>query len=137
MDKKKTYTLSKIERLKSRKAIEHLFAKGITFSVFPLRVIYTYANTDTNANLKAGFSASAKHFKKAVDRNRIKRLQREAYRLQKNELNGLVITNKKALNIFFIYTGNELPDYKLIFEKMGRALLRLQKEINEQPEINN
>lgn len=133
LEKKQTYSLGKQDRLKSRKAIDRLFKQGSSFSVFPFRVIFILDNAgskEVKTGLKAGFSVGAKHFKKAVDRNRIKRLMREAYRLQKTELAAEVGSGKSLLEVFFIYTGNELPDYKTVFEKMGKAIKRLQKEIS-------
>lgn len=88
----------------------------------------------TNKNappLQTGFTASSRNFKKAVDRNRIKRLAREAYRLQKNDLQNQLIQQQKSLAVFIIYTGNQLPEYKLVFEKMGSALKRLIKMVHE------
>ena len=76
--------------------------------------------------LQAGFTVSTRHFKKAVDRNRVRRLMRESYRLQKNELLNELEENHKNVAVFFIYTGNELPQYKDIFEKIGGALKRLE-----------
>ncbi len=81
--------------------------------------------------LQSGFSVSSKHFKKAVDRNRIKRLIRESYRLQKNELTDKLGINGKQLAVFFIYVGNELPEYQILFNKTGVVLKRLIKIINE------
>lgn len=77
--------------------------------------------------LQAGFTVSARNFKKAVDRNRIKRLMRECYRLQKINLKISLGQNKKSLAVFFIYTGNEIPKYNEVFEKTGSALKRLEK----------
>lgn len=74
---------------------------------------------------------SAKNFKKAVDRNRIKRLMREAYRLQKNNLGQNLKEQDKKLAVFFIYTGNRVPEYEDVAEKIHMALNRLQKIVNE------
>ena len=79
--------------------------------------------------LQAGFGAGARHFKKAVDRNRIKRLSREAYRLQKNPLLQRLEEKRLSLAVFFIYTGKELPDYGTVTDKIGVALQKLIKEI--------
>lgn len=76
--------------------------------------------------MQAAFSVSKRHFKKAVDRNRVKRLMRESYRLQKNSLKELVEKNNKSLAVFFIYNGKEIPNYKDVFEKIGSALVRLE-----------
>lgn len=130
METPQRYQFGKNEKLKSRKQIEQLFKEGKSFSSFPFRVVYVFVNEDT-AILQAGFSVSTRYFKKAVDRNRIKRLMREGYRLQKNTLYDAVAASAKKLNVFFIYTGNELPEYELIFEKMGASVKRLQKITNE------
>ncbi len=130
MEPKQRYTFKKDEKLKSRKAIEQLFEKGKSFSNFPFRVLWKFKETPGSV-LQSGFAVSSKHFKNAVDRNRIKRLMREAYRLQKNELQGQLKQQQKQLAVFFIYTGNELPEYDLIFKKTGSALIRLIKIVNE------
>ena len=124
------YFLKKTDRLKSRKAIDIIFTKGKSFSNFPFRILWM--NVENEDGLKAGFSASTKNFKKATDRNKIKRLMREAYRLQKNDLAVQLSLNKKAINVFFIYTGKEVPTYDLIFEKMGNVLKRIIKLTDEQ-----
>ena len=126
------YFLKKDDRLKSRKAIELLFLKGKSFSNFPFRILWM--EVENEQGLKAGFSASSKKFKNATDRNRIKRLMREAYRLQKNEVALLLKKLSKSISIFFIYTGKEVPDYNLVFEKMGTVLNRIIKLVDEKIE---
>lgn len=86
-----------------------------------------YVETENKlSSLQAGFTVSTRHFKKAVDRNRIKRLMRESYRLQKNNLKNSLEKNSKNLAVFFIYTGNEMPKYEDVFDKIGSALKRLE-----------
>ena len=123
------YFLKKDDRLKSRNAIDIMFDKGKGFSNFPFRVLWL--TVENEIGLKVGFSASTKKFKKATDRNKIKRLMREAYRLQKNDLAFHLSSTNKALHLFFIYTGKDLPTYDLIFEKTGTVLKRIIKLVNE------
>ena len=84
---------------------------------------------DSPQPLQAGFGASSRHFKKAVDRNRIKRVTREAYRLQKGALSQVIEERKLSLSLFFIYTGKELPDYRLVSGKIAVALEKIGKEL--------
>jgi ribonuclease P protein component len=122
------YFLKKTDRLKSRKAIEILYKSGKNFSVFPLRIQYLV--TQFEPGIKAGFSAPSKNFKKATDRNKIKRQLKEAYRLQKNEIAKHLSLVNNGLYVFFIYTGKEIPNYDFIFEKTGLALQKLVKQLD-------
>jgi ribonuclease P protein component len=101
-----------------------LFAKGKSISAFPLKMLYDFTS-DNTAPIKAGVTTSSRTFKKAVERNRVKRLLREAYRLQKAPIQMLLQQKQLTLTIFFIYTGKELPVYKEVFEKMGILLSKL------------
>lgn len=86
-------------------------------------------STPADHPVKAGVGVSARHFRKAVDRNRIKRLLRECYRLNKLPLHTAVCGNQKTLAVFFLYIGRELPDYIFLTEKMRSAIDRLEKSI--------
>ena len=139
MEQKQRYKLGKHARLKSRKVIDQLFKSSRSFTVPPFRVIFQCTKipyTPAAIHLQAGFSVSKRHFKKAVDRNRIKRLMREAYRLQKNELELIIKPHPVNLVFFIIYTGKDLPDYSLVFEKVKGILLKLQKISNETIDAN-
>lgn len=81
-----------------------------------------------------GAGASKRNFKKAVDRNRIKRLIREAYRTQKLPLQQLITEQKQGcLQIFIIFTGKELPLFDLVKSKVAEVLKRLEKEMAKKP----
>ena len=126
----KKFTLKKEERLKRRKVIEKLFSEGRAVAAFPIRVQYKIDDPLLTVPLQAGFSASSRNFKKAVDRNRIKRLMREAYRLQKGPLEQALQTKQQKLALFLIYTGKELPKYDLVKEKTEVVLKKLLQTIN-------
>lgn len=130
MEQQQRYTLGKTEKLKSAKTIEQLFKEGKSFSVAPFRVIYLFKQEEL-AQLQTAFSVSKRHFKKATDRNRVKRLMREAWRLQKNELAQKITGAGKNFAVFIIYTGNELPEYHFVFEKTAAIIKRLTKICNE------
>jgi ribonuclease P protein component len=125
----KQFTLKKDERLKRRKIIEQLFSEGRAVTAFPIRVQYKMVDQLT-VPLQAGFSVSSRNFKRAVDRNRIKRLMREAYRLQKLPLEQALQTKQQQLALFLIYTGKELPVYALVKEKVEVVLTKLLQTVN-------
>ena len=97
-------------------------------SNFPIKAIYLPVEKQDFA-LKAGFGVSSKNFKKAVERNRVKRLMRESYRVQKNYLSEKLISAGRQLVVFFIYTSKELPDYHQVFQQMQITLERIGKTI--------
>ena len=124
------HTLGKLERLKSRKIIEQLFKEGSSFAISPFR-LYHIKIEGTGPPVQAGFGASTKNMKRAVDRNRTKRLMKEAYRLQNQELQKEILQKNSRLAVFFIYTGKEVPGHALVTEKIGVILQRLVKSVHE------
>ena len=115
------YSFKKYEKLKSKKGIEQLFAEGRSVSVFPLRLVFLQTTFKDAIPLKVGVSVSKRNFKKAVDRNRIKRLLRETYRLNKN----IYFNNLTTQYAFMIlYIGTEKPEFKPL-EAKTKQLFKL------------
>ena len=110
-------TYSSKEKLKSKILIDELFEKGKSVSSYPLRMVYIKTTLDSNLIAKTGVSVSKKHFKKAVERNKIKRLLREVYRLNKSAYFNN-ITTQYALMI--LYIGNDKPTYEVIEHSMNK-----------------
>ncbi len=115
---KKKYEFSKNEKLCSEKQINKLFTSGNSFIAYPLRVVFISENA--SADKKNGIavltSISKKKFKRAVKRNRIKRLIKEAYRTNKNIFTQICSEHDIYINIAFIYLDNQINSYE-IFEK--------------------
>ena len=122
----KKLTLTKSERLKSRKQIDLLFQEGKNFRVGPVKVIYRLEQAGIEA-LQFGVTAPSRNFKRAVDRNRIKRLMREAWRLNCTELKTELQHKSKYLVVFFIFSGRELPNFNEIEEKTRKAIGNLRE----------
>ena len=106
--------------------IEQLFNEGRRFSL-PVFMIHYILCEGEKPELRFGVGVSSKNFKKAVDRNRMKRLMRESWRLQKNDLLQKIISTNQQLNVFIIYTGKELPLYKDLFAMMTKVVGKLER----------
>jgi ribonuclease P protein component len=132
----KIFTYQQKDKLKSRKQMQHLFSLGKSMTNAPLRLIYTLENiAEENPGnsaplvLQAGVGAPTKQFKKAVQRNRVKRLLREAYRLELPALRAQLPSHGIRLNIFIMYMdANVLPQIE-INAKMKLILDQLVKRI--------
>ena len=119
---------SKKEKLKSKKLIEKMFVEGRSVSAFPLRLVYLETPFNDGVTIKTGVSVSKRHFKSAVDRNSIKRLMREAYRLNKP----VYFNNFSTQCAFMIlYIGNEKPTLKQIEAKMNLLFEKFHDDFNK------
>ncbi|MBP5420392.1 MAG: ribonuclease P protein component [Bacteroidales bacterium] len=117
------HTFPKAEKLCSDTAIERLFTDGQSVAKFPLRAVYRQNDSNVTRVL---ISVSKKRFHHAVDRNRVKRLVREAYRLNKQLLNV-----PQTLDLAFIFIGNKLPDYNAITKSVITIIERINSATND------
>ena len=121
-------TLGKQERLKSKTLLGKLYKEGSSVKSFPLRMVYIQAEHDSNYPAQVGVSVPKRNFKKAVSRNRIKRLLRETYRKQKQ----LVYNAVDKPYVFMIsYIGKEEFSYAEIEVKMEKLLKAFVDKINQ------
>jgi len=116
------FTFKKEEKLASEKWIKELFERGSSFYLHPFKVIFRLHPKQELSN-QVLISVPVRNFKRAVDRNRIKRFIREAYRLNKHEL----VSNQKWL-IAYIYTAKEIVPSALIHQKLPLTLLRIGRD---------
>ncbi|MCI6839179.1 MAG: ribonuclease P protein component [Prevotella sp.] len=128
------HTLGKQERLCSRKLIDSLFKGGGSraMSGFPLRMVY--AMTERHEGEPAAqilVSVPKRCFKRAVKRNRIKRLVREAYRLNKHILADALERHEPQMSatMAFIYTDSHLHDYATVEQRVRNLLTRLSERL--------
>jgi ribonuclease P protein component len=128
------FTYQKKDKLKSRKQTQFLFAKGQSMNAFPIKLIYTLEPNEPGS-LQAGVGAPSRTFRKAVYRNRVKRLLREGYRLERPEFVQSAATSldKFRINLFFLYTDATVISQKEIQEKIKQLLSRLSEKINITP----
>lgn len=107
--------------------ITQLFEEGKSVSAYPLKLVYL-STQHQQVSVKAGVTVAKRNFKSAVDRNRIKRLLREAYRLNK----GLVFNNTDAKFAFlFLYLGKDMPTFEQVDQKMKQVLNKFKVLIDE------
>ena len=124
-------TFKKRERIVSRKLIERLFSKGSSFSVsaFPLRiVVMETARTEDDVPVQVLVSVSKRHFKHAVDRNRVKRQVREAYRQHKQIVTEKV-QQKQTLAIAFIWLADELYESTAVEKSIKKLLGKVAERL--------
>ncbi|MFC5682194.1 ribonuclease P protein component [Flavobacterium sp. MAHUQ-51] len=122
------FNYPKNEKLKSKISIGLLFSEGKSVSKYPLRLVYHSGTLNENEKIKMGVSVSKKYFKKAVDRNRFKRILRETYRLNKHIL--LDNLDKPYCFMFFYQTKERLSYDEIntktiqLFEKFVAQVLK-------------
>lgn len=118
-----THRFGKAEKLKRKKHIQEVFLHGKSITHFPIKLIY-HPLAEEQVH-KCGVSVPKRNFKRAVDRNRIKRQMREAYRLNKNPLE--TVDQKYAL--MFIFISRNAEEYAVIHNSIKEILKTFNKKI--------
>lgn len=125
-------TFRKDEKLCSQKLMGELFLSGNSFLSYPLRIVWKIAEAlPTESPAQAGFSVSKKLFRHAVDRNRLKRMIRESYRLNKSNLYESLNRSGVKLAVMLIYIGKEELPYSKIQPAVSKAISKIAAQLPE------
>lgn len=124
------FSFSKKKHLCSKLVIDSLFAKGDKFLVYPLRVVYSVSPADYVLEdvepVRVLFVVPKRFYKHAVDRNRYKRLLREAYRLQQNDIIGVLKKNNLRIDMAVVVINNDFNlSYANIYPKIGKVINKI------------
>ncbi len=114
-------TFRKAERLSHRKQIDSLFNEGLSFGLSPFKVFYLTEEPGNDAPVKVLMTVPKKKFKRAVDRNRLRRLMREAYRLHKHILYDKIVAVPGCMHIGFVYVGDRKD---IAFEELEQQMIK-------------
>jgi ribonuclease P protein component len=125
------FSLNAEQRLKRKKLFEEVFATGKSLRTPIISVHYKETVLPQNIHLQAAFSASKRKFKKAVDRNKLKRLMREAYRLQRNELENVLKTHNKQAAVVFVFTFTQVLSFAEVKKSVNILLQNLEKQFGK------
>lgn len=121
-------TFSKKERLTSEKSFEELVEKGNFLNAFPLHI--KWLGAERSGKTQVAFAVPKRIFKRAVDRNKLKRRLREAYRKNKNILEHVLDNEKTKLAILFVYTSKTAESYARIETAVVNSLNKILKKLN-------
>jgi ribonuclease P protein component len=123
------YTFKKEERLCNKRLIDGLFHNGSSFLCYPFKVSWMLTDVEQQFPVRIVFSVAKKRYKRAVDRNLIKRRMREAYRLNKQLLLYSLLNDAgKKVILSVSYIGKEIAKYEFFEKKMIRLLTQLAGE---------
>lgn len=123
------YQFGKEYKLCRQKLIDATFSDGKSIKKFPFVAHYKLVEEELEKPFQVVISAPKRIFRKAHDRNRIKRVMKEVFRHEKHILEDFLIAQKKYLTLFLVYTSNEELNQKLLREKFKKLIDTLLKEI--------
>lgn len=120
-------TFRKPERLVSRLLFERLLREGNRIQGSPIRLLWIRSPLATPYPVQVAFSVPKRNFRRAVDRNRIKRLLRESYRKNKSGLYSLLSGRSQQYALLFVFHGQRMPDHHEIESQLTSLLQRFAK----------
>lgn len=125
------YTFFKEEKLNDKRLITAIFnRKGASVFKPPILLVYIETQTEGAFPVQVMFSVSKKKFKRAHDRNRIRRLMTESYRLNKHRIYESLNDKNKQYALAFLYLDQVLPDYELVDAKINAGINEFIKRVS-------
>ena len=129
------YTFQKEEKLCSQKIIGEIFLTGTSFLCYPLKVVWKYEELLTSYPAQVVFSVPKRLFKRAHDRNLLKRQLREVYRHQKQELYQSLEVNDRKIAVMIVYIAKEKLEFCQIESAMAKVISKLKKKLEPQQQV--
>jgi ribonuclease P protein component len=128
----KIFSFNKKERLCGKNNIARLFEAGTVFIAYPFRVVYLFEkqeDTTKEAEVKVLISVPKKRHRRANIRNRLKRLTKESYRLNKHDFVNFAKENTLNVSVVFQYISDEILKFNIIQNKIQEILIKLKLNI--------
>lgn len=133
-EKRRDNSFPKAQKLCGDKIVGHLFDAGASFSKYPFRIVFLALETKSPGEppVRMLVSVGKKRFKRAVKRNRVKRLTREAWRHAKSTVEDAVASQSayEGLHVAFVFCGDRLPTAGEVDKAVGRAAERLASVVS-------
>lgn len=132
MNEGKSFSFRKEERVTGKKRIESLFAQGRSMMAYPFRVVYLETAHPFTVPLSILISIPKKRLRSAVNRNKMKRLAREAYRLNKYLLDEIQTGKGTHVDVALIYVRDEVSNFDTVEKSVRKALIALKEQIGKE-----
>jgi ribonuclease P protein component len=123
------FEFSKKQKLCNETTIKEMFSKGDSFVIAPIRLIWKEEVDSDSVAIKSIIVVPKKQLKLATDRNVVRRRMKEAYRLNKAEIEHFLVNKNRQLNVAIVYQNEKILSYKAIEKKIKLILGRLKEEI--------